>query len=302
MTKKSRAFSLIELSIVILIIGILIAGVTQASRLVRESKLKTAQTLTKSSPVSGISGLVLWLEPSLDESFVTQSGTNQTEDGTTISQWNDINPQSSPKYFATVSGTAPTYSANSGPNGLPSIYFASGAVLTLSNDAAGGNYTSITTPNNQFTFFVTYQLKPVSLTYNFNFGVSDAFATPPSSATLGTISISSKGTWQYNISADIRTLSGSGITGSSTASTASSSVEIISTTFDGSSFNLFLNGNSKTSGALTSNTTPTNFNITGSDSYISEIIVFDRALKNQERRDIEDYLGEKYNVAVRGVE
>ena len=37
---KNGAFSLIELSIVILIIGILIAGVTQGSRLVREAKIK----------------------------------------------------------------------------------------------------------------------------------------------------------------------------------------------------------------------------------------------------------------------
>jgi len=40
------AFSLIELSIVVLIVGILIAGVTQGSRLIRESKVKTARTLT----------------------------------------------------------------------------------------------------------------------------------------------------------------------------------------------------------------------------------------------------------------
>ena len=59
---KSLAFSLIELSIVILIIGILIAGVTQGSRLVRESRVKTAQTLTQSSDVSSIKDLVLWLD------------------------------------------------------------------------------------------------------------------------------------------------------------------------------------------------------------------------------------------------
>ena len=42
-SKPSKAFSLIELSIVVLIIGILIAGVTQGSRLVRQSRLSTAQ-------------------------------------------------------------------------------------------------------------------------------------------------------------------------------------------------------------------------------------------------------------------
>jgi prepilin-type N-terminal cleavage/methylation domain-containing protein len=42
-SKPSKAFSLKELSIVVLIIGILIAGVTQGSRLVRQSRLSTAQ-------------------------------------------------------------------------------------------------------------------------------------------------------------------------------------------------------------------------------------------------------------------
>ncbi len=46
---EKLAFSLIELSIVVLLIGILIAGVTQGSRLIRQSKIKTAQNLTKNS-------------------------------------------------------------------------------------------------------------------------------------------------------------------------------------------------------------------------------------------------------------
>lgn len=37
-----KAFSLIELSIVILIIGILVTGVTQSSRLVRQMKIASA--------------------------------------------------------------------------------------------------------------------------------------------------------------------------------------------------------------------------------------------------------------------
>ncbi|MBU6338893.1 MAG: prepilin-type N-terminal cleavage/methylation domain-containing protein [Rickettsiales bacterium] len=54
-----KAFSLIELSIVILVIGILFAGVMQGRSLIQKSRLKTAQSLTKSSPVSGIYGLLL---------------------------------------------------------------------------------------------------------------------------------------------------------------------------------------------------------------------------------------------------
>ncbi len=51
----------------ILIIGIIVAGVTQASRLVREFRLSSAQNLTKSSPVSGIGGLSLWFDAVSDK-------------------------------------------------------------------------------------------------------------------------------------------------------------------------------------------------------------------------------------------
>ena len=67
MSKKSRAFSLLELSIVILIIGILIAGVTQASRLVAQAKISAAQTQTQSSPVHSINGILLLIEDVLEE-------------------------------------------------------------------------------------------------------------------------------------------------------------------------------------------------------------------------------------------
>ncbi|MFM7621060.1 MAG: prepilin-type N-terminal cleavage/methylation domain-containing protein, partial [Alphaproteobacteria bacterium] len=47
----NKAFSLIELSIVILIIGILVAGVTQSSRLVNQFRLTSARNITLSSPL-----------------------------------------------------------------------------------------------------------------------------------------------------------------------------------------------------------------------------------------------------------
>ena len=69
MKNLKSGFSLIELSIVVLIIGIIIAGITQASRLVRVSKLSSARTLTQSSPVAGISDLVAWWETTLEKSI-----------------------------------------------------------------------------------------------------------------------------------------------------------------------------------------------------------------------------------------
>ena len=82
-----KAFSLIELSIVILIIGILVAGVTQSSRLINQMKISTAKNLTRSSGVEN-RNLMFWWETTLDESFIS----GEASDGNEITQWNDINP------------------------------------------------------------------------------------------------------------------------------------------------------------------------------------------------------------------
>ena len=49
--KVSSAFTLIGLSAVIAIIGILIAGLMGATGLVKKSKIAAAQSLTKASPI-----------------------------------------------------------------------------------------------------------------------------------------------------------------------------------------------------------------------------------------------------------
>jgi prepilin-type N-terminal cleavage/methylation domain-containing protein len=87
-----KAFFLIELSIVILIIGILVTGVTQSSRLVSRIKLISLQSLTRSTDVVTVNGLSLWLETVLDNSITNSSGSFQISDNEAVSSWNDINP------------------------------------------------------------------------------------------------------------------------------------------------------------------------------------------------------------------
>ncbi len=64
-----QAFTLIELSIVILIVGILITGVVTFSRLVKQMKFATIKQITYKLPVTGIKGLSLWLETTLENSL-----------------------------------------------------------------------------------------------------------------------------------------------------------------------------------------------------------------------------------------
>ncbi|MFM7620751.1 MAG: prepilin-type N-terminal cleavage/methylation domain-containing protein [Alphaproteobacteria bacterium] len=121
---KRQAFSLIELSIVILIIGILVAGVTQSSRLVRQIKLYSAQSITRSSDINSIGEMVFWAETTLEKSLTNAQGSSDVEDGNAISSWSDINLRSNPKINLAQSNTnnQPAYKL-SGINGLPSISF-----------------------------------------------------------------------------------------------------------------------------------------------------------------------------------
>ncbi|MFM7620245.1 MAG: prepilin-type N-terminal cleavage/methylation domain-containing protein [Alphaproteobacteria bacterium] len=116
--KLKKAFSLIELSIVILIIGILVAGVTQSSRLVKQIRLASIKSLTLSSPVSSIKDLAVWLESTMDSSFNDSEKTN----GSSVTTWFDINPQSTSKNNATSPSASenPIYLEN-GINGLPAL-------------------------------------------------------------------------------------------------------------------------------------------------------------------------------------
>ena len=120
---KLRAFSLIELSITILVIGILIAGITSASRLVRTSKISKAQALTKSSPISSIDGIAMWLETTSEESFGKTFSDNETLSGNSGTDiWFDTNPLSNIKHNAKSAGVNPSYSID-GINSLPTLYF-----------------------------------------------------------------------------------------------------------------------------------------------------------------------------------
>ena len=149
-----KAFSLIEISMVILIVGILIAGISKGIDMVYDMRLATARALTDKAPMFGMENLELWLETTSENSLATgtTSFTNvaNPSDKKEIGRWNDLNPtliNPNNKNHA-VQGTLayqPFY-IQDGINGLPALLF----------DGVDDYIASITkfTIINNFTVFV----------------------------------------------------------------------------------------------------------------------------------------------------
>ncbi len=117
--KIKQAFSLLETSIVILVISLLVFSISEIQDMIDSAKLNNANSLTESSPVAGISDLKMWLESTSENSFQA----SEASDGSSVSTWYDLNPQSIVKNNATASTTAkPTYTVDAGL-GLPLLRF-----------------------------------------------------------------------------------------------------------------------------------------------------------------------------------
>ena len=106
--KSFCGFSLIEVSVAILIIGILIAGIAVADKMVDRFRIAAAQTLSNSSPINSITEVALWLETSLSESF----DESEASTGRSVTNWNDQKKSSVNKVAIICNATAgcPTYS------------------------------------------------------------------------------------------------------------------------------------------------------------------------------------------------
>ena len=303
--KSRNAFSLIELSIVILIIGILIAGVTQGSRLINRSKLSNARTLTQSSPVSSVKNLSIWIESSSETSF----DDSESEDAAAISNWYDLNPQTSTKSnFTGTTTTRPTYRANI-INSLPAILFdGTDDFMNTSN--------FINVVNGSTVFLVIKTPTTIAAKPIFSKRPSAAFGSSAPNIQVST----SSSTWSYCDGAAIVT------NGTTCNYSAGTTIEggkpyIVSITYNPNSLvgsgttsatgvSFFENGAASTQTATTGYSPSTSVSadlFIGKDgtsspafynSYLAELIIYDRTLKKEERQSIENYLGKKWGITM----
>lgn len=292
MTSKNRgqkAFSLIELSIVILVIGVLIAGVVKGSSIINKTKLSVAKSLTTSSPVPSIKNLTLWLETTgaFDDAVV-----NTFEDGEIISSWHDSNPTAAFKKNLVTGidndATDPTYEEN-GISGLPSIRF-NATIDGVTGSSLLTSETPVQLGDSSYTYFIVLAQE--------SFSTSAVAVFNQGTKSVGLYLGGGGGVTVYTgLATDV-----------SVGSIKAGKGSIFAARFDNTNdVRIFNNSNSVTTVAMpsgTPNIVSDNFNIGAYlgnyffQGLISEIIVYDRSLKTEEIQDVNSYLAKKYKIAL----
>lgn len=273
--KNSSAFSLIEISVVLLIIGILIAGIFTGQVLVTKFRLATSQSLTKSSPVHSIKNSALWLETSLDDSF----NDSESNDESSLSTWYEQRVSDN-KVTLTAVSDGPTYSNSI--NYVRAVKFANSGYFTFD-----GSFLNST----DYTIFVLEKRESSS---SGNYFLGDSSVTTSNQTLLlgysssGQVTHSQGGTNSY----------ASLVSSYSESSGSPRIFTFVQDSTDGKK--TYVNG---ILAATSSNTTQLSGISTlslgkGYTGQIGELIIFTRALKSSEIESIEDYLGKKWNSKI----
>ena len=330
-----KGFSLIEISIVLLIIGILISGILVGQDMILDAKIKSAQNLTKTSPVNKITDLTLWLDVNAEKSLISTATDNRClskymsyQDllgNETICAWRDINSQKSlgadmSDKIALSINTAhalnamPTYVVN-GIGGLPSLYFDDSDYLISSIPPSTDVVNTIFNvdlhsllSSSEVSFFIVQQFEgsptsarnPSTLFYN----TADFLVRSNDRTTANGVAPNNY-TPTLKFGNDNHRLS-------TVLSSTITAPQVLAFTRDATSVKLTINSvnqalsPSPTSAAIISNSSApiylgteglsTGNLVNAFKGKISEIIVFNRRISERERVQVENYLLQKYKI------
>jgi prepilin-type N-terminal cleavage/methylation domain-containing protein len=278
-TSRKSGFSLLELSVVLLVLSVLTLSIIQGKEIIRKSRISAAAQLTKSSVVNKIDGLYIWYETTMPNSFDSA----ETVDSGLISTWHDISNYSNSSINATASGgNRPTYISNA-MNNLPVLRF-----------DGSSDYMGVSTRllrQSDYTIFIVHQRRSSDDELYFIGGHSryhDMIRVGYQSST--SLLYGHGNVINHSAAIDAYTVPIPRILSISHSSTFGKEMYLDGTLID-SDPNL-------TPTIAESTTTIGKFSSSYYNGDIAEMIFFNRFLSSQERRDVEKYLSVKWGISV----
>ena len=286
---NKKAFTIIEISVVILIISVMIAGVITSKSMLTKSRLANAQSLTQQSFVNEISNdLIAWYETSLEGSFDASEIKN---DGSFITTWKDSNKSVVTKNNATAPASTanqPILFQNVFYNSIPGLRFSGNQYLNFDGSKFAQNSYTIflveqRNSNKSENYFIGGTANSANANLSLGYGTDTTilFSHYSNDFTRSVASYKPQTpimhTFLFNNTIGKRhSINGGSIATNSPAQTTSIT-----------SFNGAMIGAYNPSGTL--------------KTYVgdlAEIIMFKRSLKTEEIKAIESYLGSKYGIPV----
>ncbi len=301
MHKKQQAFTLLELTIVLVVIAIMTVGIFKGAGLVNSSKISVARSLTERSPVPKIDGLVVWYETSSLDSLLKSEASNNSK----VTTWYDLNPASvALRENTLVAKIGAVKYVKNGINNVPSLQFSSknDGLVNLQLAAFSQGSTA------QNTVFLVFKQQSRTYISTDERWILDSHFLASSSA-IGYADISGVDT--------VRSNSGTTVYSGATnpPSFGDEKSFIVAVYYDQAYTKAYVNDATVVTGGGYFNATPGSNKITGLTigslkgdinasrfvGLISEIIIYNRVLKSDERKDIFAYLSKKYSIPVAGI-
>ncbi len=287
--KKHRAFSIVEIAIVLLIVSLLMAGILNGTSLISDASVATAQKLTTNSEVNTIESLSLWLESSFASS-VESSG--KIENNAKIMRWKDISPlKPVTKKFdlkQTNQANQPQYKEDV-INGLPLLYFAGSSTnfLEFINEVNQNLVLADVFLQNQATIFVVAMFENSSAGNSIiSFGTNDVV------------------NFGYNANKIEMKFNNTTAT-ASRDSFQQKQLQILTGVKTANNIMLYLNGNLLHTASDTSAIGDGDFGIASNmririganfKGWLGEVLVFNKSLADKERIKVEQYLLKKWRI------